>query len=237
MRIYSSAVEMLDETVRDIWTRGEKSFDPTVQGKKVDPVEFEMLELVPYDYKLMPVGRQDMEAMVARAGKHFPGYNATPEYLDAYFKDRISGYSNPEPTLRRRKLWKELVEPNGKFSYSYAERMALLPHYIDALKRNPNMRGCYLGIWDTSKDYTNVGSGRRVPCSLGYHFVIRNGALTLIYMMRSCDLATHFASDVYLALKLQEHVASAVGFAVGPLVHFISSLHVYKKDVPADRKW
>lgn len=228
---------MLDETVRDVWTRGLRSFDPTVQGKMVDKEHYEMLELVPYTYTVAPTAPAEAQLMVKRAGQHFKTYEDTVETLDDLFEDRIAGYSNPEPSIKRRKYWQSLTEPSGKFSYSYAERMSSLGHYVEALKRNKAMRGCFLGIWDASKDFSNVGSGRRVPCSIGYHFLIRSDQLTLIYMMRSCDLARHFASDVYLALKLQRHVAKEVGVKVGTFTHFISGLHVYKKDVPDERKW
>ncbi len=236
MRIFSSFTEMLDEVVRDVWTRGQVSFDPTVQGKLVERNDYEMLELVPYDYTVSAKA-SDIREMVKRAAQHFPSYEDTAARLDKLFFDRIAGYSNPEPTIQQRPYWRELMEPNGKFSYSYAERLSNHEHYLDALKRNKSMRGCFISIWDASKDFSNVGSGRRVPCSIGYHLLIRKGELSLIYFMRACDLARHFASDVYLAREFQAMAAEYVGAEIGTFTHFISSLHVYKKDVPNDRKW
>ena len=49
--------------------------------------------------------------------------------------------------------------------------------------------------------------------------------------MRSCDFSTHFANDVYLAIKLLEYVAELTGYEVGNFTHTIFSLHIYKKDL------
>lgn len=49
--------------------------------------------------------------------------------------------------------------------------------------------------------------------------------------MRSSDFATHFANDVYLAMKLLHWVAEQTGYEPGSFSHTIFSLHVYNKDI------
>jgi hypothetical protein len=44
--------------------------------------------------------------------------------------------------------------------------------------------------------------GRRIPCTLHYHFLLRNNQLHLWYPIRSCDLVRHFRDDLYLACRL-----------------------------------
>lgn len=51
------------------------------------------------------------------------------------------------------------------------------------------------------------------------------------YTMRSCDWATHFQNDVYLAMKLQHHVAHSADIEPGHFCQDLGSLHVYQKDV------
>jgi thymidylate synthase len=71
----------------------------------------------------------------------------------------------------------------------------------------------------------------RVPCSLGWLFQYRNGALNVTYMMRSCDFATHFQNDIFMSMKLCELIAAHAGLKMGMFSHFIGSFHVYAKDV------
>ena len=52
----------------------------------------------------------------------------------------------------------------------------------------------------------------------------------MTYLMRSCDYATHFQNDVYLAVRLLDYVAHAVGLEAGNFTHFIGSFHIYRKD-------
>jgi len=71
---------------------------------------------------------------------------------------------------------------------------------VRALARNPSTRQAYLPIWfpeDTGKDDV------RVPCTLGYHFIQRNGYLHCTYYIRSCDAYRHLRDDIYLTVRLQ----------------------------------
>jgi len=83
----------------------------------------------------------------------------------------------------------------------------------------------------------SMGGKVRVPCSMFYQFLVRPSKgvdkLNAIYVMRSSDLLTHFVNDVYLALKMQEHIATEVGLEVGTFTMFVSSFHAYYKDLKA----
>ena len=79
-----------------------------------------------------------------------------------------------------------------------------LSDVVDLLVRSPLTRQAYLPIW--FPEDTGSVHGERVPCTLGYHFMVRDGRLSCRYYMRSCDLIRHFADDVYLASRLTQWV-------------------------------
>jgi hypothetical protein len=80
--------------------------------------------------------------------------------------------------------------------YDYGD----LNDLVDLLAREPNTRQAYLPIF--FPEDTGVVHGSRVPCTLGYHFIHRNGFLHLVYYIRSCDIYRHFRDDVYLTVRL-----------------------------------
>lgn len=67
-------------------------------------------------------------------------------------------------------------------------------------------------------------------CSVMYQFLFRRGQLDLIYIMRSCDYITHLFNDIALAVKFLEYISEKVEMKMGSFYHFISSLHIYRKD-------
>lgn len=107
-----------------------------------------------------------------------------------------------------------------------------LTDVIDLLKRDRETRQAYLPIF--FPEDTGAHHGERIPCSIGYHFAIRDNTLHLSYLIRSCDLFRHFADDVYMAIRLGQHVAHTVdpGIAMGKFFMTIYSLHVF--DHPAE---
>jgi len=73
-------------------------------------------------------------------------------------------------------------------------------------------------------------------CSMFYQFMIRKDSegvprLSIIYVMRSSDYYTHFKNDVWLAIELRDYVAKELGLKTGLFTMFVSSLHMFKKDM------
>lgn len=109
---------------------------------------------------------------------------------------------------------------------------------IRVLKENPYTRQAYLPIW-FPEDLTAADQGERVPCTLGYHFMVRNYAgtprLNVTYMIRSCDFLRYFADDVYMACRLGQWVLDQLSWGpaiMGQLTFHTMSLHVFKGDLP-----
>lgn len=89
-----------------------------------------------------------------------------------------------------------------------------LQDVVDLLQRSPMTRQAYLPVW--FPEDTGAVHRQRVPCTLGYHFMIRGGELSCRYYMRSCDLVRHFTDDVYLASRLMQWVASQIVICPNP---------------------
>lgn len=123
-----------------------------------------------------------------------------------------------------------------------------LADVVDQLTKSPNTRQAYLPIW--FPEDTGAVHGKRVPCTLGYHFIIRNGSLDMSYFMRSTDLLRHFQDDVYLAGRLMQWMVEQLNeeadaadipmdepLKVGNLVFHTANIHIFDGDVNIIDYW
>ena len=179
-------------------------------------------------------------------------------WAEDHFQERVAGYPiNPGVEHENWPFHQghvELHQHGGKYDHNYMERMwPKLLHYeygmakelafqgyrfnvgdlgdvIDQLKQDRGTRQAYLPIW--FPEDTGATSGQRVPCSLGYHFIIREGILHLQYNLRSCEIYRHFTNDIYMAVRLAQHVASSLedNVTLGQLTTHIVSLHGFIAD-------
>lgn len=161
----------------------------------------------------------------------------------------------------------ETHKPQGAFSHTYMERFwpreagdwkpwgqidplpgEQAPHGIryrygdlndvlDLLAREPYTRQAYLPVW--FPEDTGAHHGERVPCTLGYHFLLREGKLHCTYFIRSCDFIRYFRDDIYMAGRLVQWVIEQLqernrpAFAWDPIVpgtltFHCCSLHVFE---------
>lgn len=129
---------------------------------------------------------------------------------------------------------RQVFVPHNGIRYEYGD----LSDVVDLLRRAPGTRQAYLPVW--FPEDTGVVHGERVPCTLGYHFLIRRGLLNCWYYMRSCDLLRHFPDDVYMACRLMQWICYQLGdsFDVSPgmLTMTMSSLHTFESDDHALRR-
>lgn len=158
----------------------------------------------------------------------------------------------------------EHVDAGGKFSHTYPERFwpkhanhgddcwladgvcdthggirfqyGDLADVIGRLRRSPMTRQAYLPVW--FPEDTGAPDGERVPCTIGYHFMIREGRFHVSYTIRACDFMRHFKDDVYMAVRLGQWVRSMVADFVempiymGDLTMHIGSFHIFAGDRP-----
>lgn len=227
MRYYLNAKEMYGEIKRDLAEMGILVKPKTMQDKLIEGnPDYETKELSNYSYMLIYPSSKE----IAKDLK------VTLPWADEEFIERIdlSGTVNPGQAYKARgEVWEEFLH-DGKFSYTYNERLMgdnQIWKIIKAIEKDPSSRQLWLSIWDVTKDLDNIGGISRVPCSLGYNFQVREGKLNMHYVMRSSDFATHFVNDVYLAVRLLEYVSYYTKYPVGTFTHTIFSLHVYNKDI------
>lgn len=164
--------------------------------------------------------------------------NPHQPWADIEFEDRVSLWAPQNPGRAWKELpevWEPMMEEHPlfggatlkNFSYTYSERMAYQLHdVLQELKRSHSTREAYLAIWNPALDPFRL-SRRRVPCTLGYQFLIRRGLLHLTYLQRSCNFLKHYQDDVYLAHRLQLWVADKLELQCGEFSHWIGSLHIF----------
>ncbi len=90
----------------------------------------------------------------------------------------------------------ETESPNRGYRFEYGD----LRDVVELLKREPLTRQAFLPVW--FPEDTGVRHGGRVPCSIGYHFMMRGGYFHVGYWLRSCDFVRHFRDDIYLTVRL-----------------------------------
>lgn len=218
----------------------------SIEGK--DEMTPKEMTHVSFDMKI-PEGVQQLQTLVE---PNLP-------WAEDHFLERVSGEPlNPAPSEA---WWPFAVKGNeahkvgNVYSHTYPERiwskraghMAQILDYermgirfpigdlddvVRLLAQEPTTRQAYLPIW--FPEDTGVTHGQRVPCTLGYHFLMRRGRLDITYYMRSCDFVRHFRDDVYMAARLCQWVAREIdnNIVPGSLNMHISSLHIFRGDLP-----
>lgn len=227
MRIYRNCRETASETKRELAEMGVEVQIETMQDKKVkDNPEYLTRELLGYSYMIVNPTEDKIEL-----AKAF-GKEGEIKWAEEEFTERINQRkANPGEAYKLRPVWEEFVH-GGKFSYTYGERIGdQVEKVIKSLKDNPGSRNAIISMWDPNIDIDRIGGKMRVPCTMYYQALIRDGKLNMIYNIRSNDLFTHWCWDIWLAITLQEYIASSLGIEVGFFMQQIGSLHGYQKDM------
>jgi len=156
-------------------------------------------------------------------------------YMERYWP-LFAGESSNTPT-QNADDWK------AEMTRGYVPVMGIRHEYGDLgglvrdLAGEPDTRQAYLPVW-FPEDTGDAHKGRK-PCTLGYHFIMRNGKLDVTYYLRSCDLANHFRDDVYLTVRLLLWVLDECrklnpqvwnNVVPGKFTMHITSLHMFIND-------
>lgn len=163
----------------------------------------------------------------------------------------------------------EKFTPEGKFSHTYPERLwggrryitpqppdnsifpgtksapmpvkmqsiADLDDLVILLHNHPTTRQAFIPIWWPIDG--KMAEKERVPCTIGYHFLLRDRMLHCHYFMRSCDAMRHLPDDLYMATRLTQWLCEKLsammpfheGIEPGVLAMQITSLHIFEGDV------
>ena len=228
MRIFTNLKEAVNEIERDLFEMGTLIHPESYQDKVVkDNHDFQTLELQAYSFTI--TNNKTLE-------QDFKDLGGNWEYVVKEVADRVSPfYLNPGNSWETRKeVWSQFLH-NGKFAYTYNERIReQLPIIMENLRLNPNTRQAIVTLYDKDRDLNNVGGKARIPCSMYYQFLIRpisgKAYLDVLYTMRSCDFYTHFIYDIVMTMLLRDFVANRLNLDPGKFSQFIGSLHIYRKD-------
>jgi thymidylate synthase len=217
VRFYQTFPIALNEIRRDLKEMGIRVTTKSVQNVIGD---VEAFELQNYIYTVtQPDWRQILVPNAA--------------WCAAEFDERISGqFLNPGEAYKLRNgFWEKYLNKDGKFDYSYPERLSQnLGHVINLLKKDINSRRAFLPVVDFVEDQVDL-LDRRFPCSLGYWFNYRQDQLNMTYLLRSSDYFEHLHYDLVLAHRLQCHVAESVGVKPGNFCQWVGSLHCFQSNV------
>lgn len=127
------------------------------------------------------------------------------------------------------------LPPHEGIRFKYGD----LEDLVNLLIREPTTRQAYLPVW-FPEDLQAAWERKRVPCSLGYHFIVRDAKLHVVYYIRSCDFIRHFRDDVYLTIRLLLWVLEQCrggtrgtweNISPGTFTMHITSLHIFESDV------
>ena len=186
--------------------------------------EAEMREVIHWDFRVaMSAGSViDLDYYRKEIKPNLP-------FADVHFAERVCGYPmNPGEAW---KIWPwarsagEFTDSKGRFEVNYMERYwgagafddtprdgdncarltgirgrpyGDLGNIVELMAKDPLTRQAYLPVYFPE----DTGAGGRVPCTLGYHFLMRGGYLHVHYPIRSCDYFRHFRDDCYLTVRL-----------------------------------
>lgn len=221
MRTFSNFERAAVQLENEFRYRAHKVHSEKWQGVEIsNKPDMAMYEIMHETFSVPLRGFEDLEHWREDIKPNLP-------FADMHFEERVSGEpSNPGEAW---KIWpwgnaadKHRTE-GGKFTHTYQERF--WPKYagengigenrknwgirypygdlndvVELLRREPLTRQAYLPIW--FPEDTGASHGGRLPCSLGYHFLMRHEYLHVEYSIRSCDFIRHFRDDCYLTVRL-----------------------------------
>jgi hypothetical protein len=158
-------------------------------------------------------------------------------YMERYWPKFAGSIEKPTAVAGQwQREFKETFIPgverfNKGILYPYGD----LGDVVDLLLDDPYTRQAYLPVWfpeDTG------GGAKRAPCTIGYHFLMRNGAIDINYHIRSCDIYKHLRNDLYLTARLLLWVLARCrsrdtawkDVRPGQFHMQIGSLHLFKPD-------
>ena len=159
----------------------------------------------------------------ASSAKNFKGEQFNHSYAERYWPKHAGLTSDGHlGSIKKGEAIQGIREPYGD-----------LNDVVSLLIREPNTRQAYMPVF--FPEDTGAVHGGRIPCSLGYHFIQRQGHLHVVYQLRSCDIVRHMRDDIYLTCRLllwvldkvkAEHPWMKPGF----LDMQMTSLHCFTND-------
>lgn len=250
MRVFTSVPEAILEIRRDLM-KSPEIVSTRVQNKT--KLNVTGREALAYSYSIphMAVPATAIE-MVKIGANHFSFWDTHQEEICQWMANELHHRMEPElpvtedpegggfyPDKLHPRL-REVMEGAG-FSYEYRTRLqGMVPSVTSTLINNPDSRRAYWSIFQPL-DGQRAMLPTRIPCSLGYHFLIRevpgHGArLHVTYVQRSADFDSFWLSDLWFASQMQYLIWSSIRnntasseaqLCLGQISHIILSFHTF----------
>jgi hypothetical protein len=208
--------EWLEHHIKPTMPWAELQFLERVGGEGVNPGE---------TYKDWPWYRAKQGEGVE---EHKPEGKFSHTYMERYWP-KWSGVGPPP----------QFVAPNHGIRFPYGD----LDNLVNLLATRMLTRQAYLPVWFPEDLYAADVERERVPCSLGYVFMMSDSKhLDISYSIRSCDYVRHYRNDVYMTCRLLQWVITQLQDTAdlylqpGVLHMNITNLHCFEGDLPALRK-
>lgn len=246
MRMFQTFDEVMSEVKRDL-----KELAVVYQSESVQNFDtsqdkgYETHELMNYGFTLhYPMSAVEWYLDIKKDGELKNTTDEQVDYLYEEFHERIAASVMEGPQTINpgnawkldREYWEPMLDARGKFHYTYNERLqGSLDTTVDLLWKDKSSRRGWIPIWYPEDNPASLPGNNlaRVPCSLGYYFMVRNNSLHMHYVMRSCDFIKHFAKDVALAVMMQDWIIHQVPghHDLGTFTFTAFSLHAFAKDL------
>lgn len=137
------------------------------------------------------------------------------------------------------KIWNKLSDDgktnNSAYGYILKSKHGFNQIYkmAELLSFDPNSRRAVMNINVPNK---NVIDTKDEMCTIALQFLLRDGKLNMTGIMRSNDLWTGTPYDLFYFTAIQQKVAKMLDVEVGTYTHFVTSLHIYDRDIDKVKK-
>ncbi|KKN02390.1 hypothetical protein LCGC14_1118130 [marine sediment metagenome] len=213
--IYRNTIEAYERLSLQLEIEGKKFENKSIRSKSVNGV---VKEIIGISWGVTDTS--DIIDLISGITDTELAFNNRVEWLSHLAEEFVS----PEPVFPSK------VNPNPH--YSYSQRIcSQLPRIIRHLKKHRNSpdRQALISIWSPTLDSTVLGY-QEVPCSIGYHFLLRGTNLYLVYYIRSLNLEI-WPNDVYLSRAVQRYIAARIEATPASVTFQVGSLHTFRRSV------
>ncbi len=133
-------------------------------------------------------------------------------------------------------IWNAVASDNGKINSNYGYLIYSknngyqYDNVVSELIRNPDSRRATM-IYQRPSMHTdfNVDGMSDFICTFAHTYLIRNGKLNVVVMMRSNDAVFGYVNDYHWAKYIQEKMAKQLNIPCGDIHWQAASLHVYER--------
>ena len=132
------------------------------------------------------------------------------------------------------KIWERLTDDGvtNESAYGYILKKKYgfdqIEKMIELLEKDPNSRRAVMNI-NAARE--NVIETNDEQCTIALQLLIRDGKLNMTGIMRSNDLWTGTPYDIFYFTEIQKYIANRLGIKYGTYTHFVTSLHIYDRDI------